>query len=174
MGSLQRYSVYLLYYCFTQFTCSTSTKNTLTRHLNTTAKQANANLGLCLRSSLSLLYYCFTSTKVQFLTPCTTAKVCKGESLPVPEELMTRCALVEGGERGWVWDPFMDELREEYLDCRCACVRVWCVCVSCVQASAYVSIRQHTSAYVSIRQHDDLRDEYFDCRCTVSGCSGEM
>jgi hypothetical protein len=37
---------------------------------------------------------------------------------PVPDELLERCELVRGGERGWVWDPFLSDLREEYLDCR--------------------------------------------------------
>ena len=44
---------------------------------------------------------------------------CKGEGLQVSAELLDdeRCDLIVQGDRGWVWDPFLADLRSEYLDC---------------------------------------------------------
>ena len=42
---------------------------------------------------------------------------CKGEQVTIPPELMSKCRIVAKGAAGWVWDPFLGDVRHEYLDC---------------------------------------------------------
>jgi hypothetical protein len=43
---------------------------------------------------------------------------CRGEQLPLEQALVQRgCKVLLGGEEGWVWDPFLLDVRAEYLDC---------------------------------------------------------
>ena len=35
----------------------------------------------------------------------------------VPPELLASCKMVNEGSDGWMWDPFLADLRHEYVDC---------------------------------------------------------
>ena len=43
--------------------------------------------------------------------------LCRGEQVTIPPELESRCRIVAKGTSGWVWDPFLADLRHEYIDC---------------------------------------------------------
>ena len=57
---------------------------------------------------------------------------CRGEDVPLAPELLQegKCSVVREGENGWVWDPFLAEVRNEYLDCSVATDCVETVCAS--------------------------------------------
>jgi hypothetical protein len=42
---------------------------------------------------------------------------CRGETLSIEQSLLEHCSLVREQMDGWVWDPFLEEVRSEYLNC---------------------------------------------------------
>lgn len=57
---------------------------------------------------------------------------CRGEEVPLAPELLQggKCSVVREGETGWMWDPFLAQLRNEYMDCSVATDCVGDVCAS--------------------------------------------
>ena len=57
---------------------------------------------------------------------------CRGEEVPLVRELVQggKCSVVREGETGWMWDPFLAQLRNEYMDCSVATDCVGDVCAS--------------------------------------------
>ena len=37
--------------------------------------------------------------------------------MTIPPELLSRCKIVSEGTTGYIWDPFLANVRHEYLDC---------------------------------------------------------